>query len=64
MDARVCARPGCGNPLLPGRNLENFCTYSCQGQFKALEATEVPSGLVGPKTPNRTRCCEASEGSP
>ena len=24
MDARVCARPGCGNPLLPGRKLEDF----------------------------------------
>ena len=34
MDARVCARPGCGNPLLPGRKLEDFCTYACQGQLK------------------------------
>ena len=55
MDARVCARPGCGNPLLPGRNLENFCTYSCQGQFKALEATEAPSGLVGAKNTKQNK---------
>ena len=49
MDARVCARPGCGNPLLPGRKLEDFCTYSCRGQFNALEAIQVPFGLVGAK---------------
>ena len=55
MDARVCARPGCGNPLLPGRKLEDFCTYSCRGQFKALEATQVPSGLVGAKNTKQNK---------
>jgi hypothetical protein len=49
MDARVCARPGCGNPRLPGRKLEDFCTYSCRGQFQVLEAIQVCSGLVGAK---------------
>ena len=33
MNSRVCARPGCSNPLLPGRKLKNFCTYACQGQL-------------------------------
>jgi hypothetical protein len=45
MDTRVCARPGCGDPLLPGRKLEDFCTYACRGQFRALQAT--PPGLPG-----------------
>jgi hypothetical protein len=55
MDARVCARPGCGNPLLPGRNLEDFCTYACQGQFRALQATSGPSGLVGAKNTKQNK---------
>jgi hypothetical protein len=45
LDTRVCARPGCGNPLLPGRRLKSFCSYACRGQFKALEATGHRTGL-------------------
>ena len=45
MDARVCARPGCGNPLQPGRRLKDFCSYACRGQFRALEATGHRTGL-------------------
>ena len=58
MDARVCARPGCGNPLLPGRKLEDFCTYSCRGQFKALEAISGPSGLVGAKNTKQNKALQ------
>ena len=46
MDARVCARPGCGNPLLPGSKLKSFCSYACRGQFSALEATTPRTGLI------------------
>ena len=42
MDAELCARPGCGNLLLPGRRLKSFCTYACQGQFRVLEANQTP----------------------
>ena len=59
MDARVCARPGCGNPLLPGRKLENFCTYACHGQFKALEATSGPSGLIGSKNTKQNKALQS-----
>ena len=59
MDARVCARPGCGNPLLPGRRLENFCTYACQGQFRALQATSGPSGLIGAKNTKQNRALQS-----
>jgi hypothetical protein len=45
LDAGVCARPGCGNPLLPGRRLKSFCSYACRGQFRALEATGQRTGL-------------------
>ena len=55
MDARVCARPGCGNPLLPGRNLEDFCTYACRGPFRALQATSGPSGLMGAKNTRQNK---------
>ena len=41
----VCARPGCGNPLLPGRRLKSFCSYACRGRFKALEAVGHRTGL-------------------
>jgi hypothetical protein len=46
MDARVCARPGCGNPLLPGRKLEDVCSYACRGQMK-VEAIQGQTGLSG-----------------
>ena len=48
MDARVCARPGCGNPLLPGRKLEDVCSYACRGQMK-VEAIHGQTGLSGSK---------------
>ena len=48
MDDGVCARPGCGEPLLPGRKLEDFCTYACRGQFRA-EAIKGQTGLSGSK---------------
>ena len=59
MDARVCARPGCGNPLLPGRKLEDFCTYACQGQFRALQATSGPSGLIGAKNTKQNKALQS-----
>ena len=55
MDARVCARPGCGNPLLPGRKLKDVCTYACRGQFKALKLPWCQPGLRALKTSSRTR---------
>ena len=55
MDAQVCARPGCGMPLLPGRKLEDFCTYACRGQFRVLQATSGPSGLVGAKNAKQNK---------
>jgi hypothetical protein len=53
MNVRICARPGCGNLLQPGRRLKNFCTYACRGQFKALEATGHRTGLKCSKKPSR-----------
>ena len=44
MNVRICARPRCGNPLLPGRRLKSFCSYACRGQFKVLEATKRDTG--------------------
>ena len=58
MDARVCARPGCGNPLLPGRKLEDFCTYACQGQFKA-SSYPGPSGLSGSKNIKQNKALQS-----
>jgi len=46
MDAGTCARPGCGNPLLPGRKLEDVCSYACRGQMK-VEAIQGQTGLSG-----------------
>src|SRR6516165_6733659 len=48
MAVRVCARPGCGRPLLPGRKLEDVCTYACRGQMR-VEATKGQTGLSGSK---------------
>jgi hypothetical protein len=59
LDARVCARPGCGEPLRPGRKLEDFCTYACQGQFRALQATSGPSGLVGAKNTKQNKALQS-----
>src|SRR6476620_4076602 len=59
MDAQVCARPGCGMPLLPGRKLEDFCTYACRGQFRALQATSGPSGLVGAKNTTQNKALQS-----
>jgi hypothetical protein len=59
MDARVCARPGCGNPLPPGRKLENFCTYACQGQFRALQAISGHSGLVCAKNTKQNKALQS-----
>jgi hypothetical protein len=59
MDARVCARPGCGNPLLPGRKLEDFCTYACKGQFRALQATAGTSGLIGAKNTKQNKALQS-----
>jgi hypothetical protein len=44
MDTRVCARPGCGNPLLPGRKLEDVCSYACRGQLR-VEAIKGQTAL-------------------
>ena len=55
MDVRVCARPGCGKQLLPGRKLEDFCTYACRGQFRALQATSGPSGLAWAKNSKQNK---------
>ena len=44
MDARVCARPGCGNPLLPGRKLKDVCSYACRGQMR-VEAIKGQTAL-------------------
>jgi hypothetical protein len=55
MDVRVCARPGCGKQLLPGRKLEDFCTYACRGQFRALQAISGPSGLVWAKNTKQNK---------
>ena len=52
-------RPGCGNPLLPGRKLEDFCTYACRGQFRALQATSGPSGLIGPKNTKQNKALQS-----
>ena len=59
MDARGCARPGCGNLLLPGRKLENVCSYACQGQLKVLEATSGPSGLIGAKNTRQNKALQS-----
>ena len=59
MDARVCARAGCGNPLLPGRKLGDFCTYACRGQFKVLEATGQRTGLKCSKNPNHNKALQS-----
>src|SRR5678809_1003372 len=59
MDARVCAGPNCSNPLLPGRKLEDFCTYACQGQFRALQATSGPSGLIGAKNAKQNKALQS-----
>ena len=59
MDTRVCARPGCGNPLLPGRKLKNFCTYACQGQLNALKATSGASGLIGSKNTKQNKALQS-----
>jgi hypothetical protein len=58
MDARVCARPGCGNPLLPGRRLKSFCSYACRGQFKALEATGHRTGLKCSKNTKQNKALQ------
>ena len=58
MDARVCARPGCGKPLLPGRRLKSFCSYACRGQFKALEATGHRTGLKSSKNTRQNKALQ------
>ena len=58
MDARVCARPGCGNPLLPGRRLKDVCSYACRGQLKALEATGHRTGLKCSKNTKRNKALQ------
>ena len=58
MDARVCARPGCGNPLLPGRKLEDFCSYACRGQMK-VEAIQGQTGLSGSKNIKQNKALQS-----
>ena len=55
MDAGVCAKPGCGNPLFPGRRLKSFCSYACRGQFKVLEAIGHRTGLKGSKNTKQNK---------
>jgi hypothetical protein len=45
----------CGNPLLARRPLKLFCSYSCRGQLKALQATRGPSGLIGAKNTKQNK---------
>jgi hypothetical protein len=59
MDVRVCARPGCGKQLLPGRKLEDFCTYACRGQFRALQATSGASGLTRAKNTKQNKALQS-----
>ena len=58
MDAVVCARPGCGNPLLPGRRLKSFCSYACRGQLRALEATNHRTGLKCSKNTKQNKALQ------
>ena len=58
MDARVCARPGCGNPLLPGRKLEDVCSYACRGQMK-VEAIQGQTGLSGSKNIKQNKALQS-----
>jgi hypothetical protein len=55
VDAGVCARHGCGNPLLPGRRLKSYCSYACRGQFRALEATGHRTGLKWSKNAKQNK---------
>ena len=57
MDARVCARPGCGNPLLPGRKLKDVCSYACRGQMR-VEATQGQTGLSGSKNTKQNKALQ------
>ena len=53
---RGCARaPAPANRRRQGATSKTSCTYPCQGQFKALAATEVPSGLVGAKNTKQNK---------
>ena len=58
MDAWVCARPGCGNPLLPGRKLEDVCSYACRGQMKA-EAIQGQTGLRGSRNIKQNKALQS-----
>ena len=58
MDPRVCARPGCGNPLLPGRELEGVCSYACRGQMK-VEAIQGQTGLSGSKNIKQNKALQS-----
>src|SRR5262245_26509425 len=55
MDARMCARHGCGNALLPGRRLKDFCSYACRGQVEALKATVHRTGLKSCKNTRQNK---------
>src|SRR5262245_940454 len=58
MDARMCARHGCGNALLPGRRLKSFCSFACRGQFKALEATNHRTELKCSKNTKQNKALQ------
>ncbi len=58
MDAGICARPGCGNPLLPGRKLEDVCSYACRGQMK-VEAIQGQTGLSGSKNIKQNKALQS-----
>jgi hypothetical protein len=58
LDAGICARPGCGNPLLPGRKLEDVCSYACRGQMK-VEAIQGQTGLSGSKNINQNKALQS-----
>ena len=58
MDARVCARSGCGNPLLPGRKLEDVCSYACRGQMK-VEAIQGRTCLRGSKNIKQNKALQS-----
>ena len=57
MDAGVCARPGCGNPLLPGRKLKDVCSYACRGQIR-VEAIKSPTGLKCSKNTKQNKALQ------
>ena len=49
----------CRKSLPARRKLKSFCNYACRGQYKALEASRAPSGLIGSKNAKRNRALQS-----